>query len=140
MQQRSRSNSSSNRPTVTAPRATTKQKLTTNPGKSTAPSVTPSNLLGQVDLDDDEDHQILMKKCAVPSTRFDEPSKKILPNVSKLIESKWNQHYEEERDQQDLDEEPFSTGGRGRQRTSSHHSDIQSKQILSTNHHQVGYN
>ena len=124
------------------------------PAKPTAPSSTHSNLLGKVDLDDEDD--LLNKyQSKKPLTEHHEPNhrdelrsslNKFNTNLQTMIDSKWNQsktsfqHREDEKkeedeeadqvddDEEDEDEEVFYPNLR--QRTSSRTSGIHLKGTL----------
>ena len=106
----------------------------TNPTKlSTVPS-TQSNLLGKVDLDDEDDllTKYQSKKAAVES-KENEQLGKFTSNVQTMIDSKWNQHKtsfnrdqeDEEEGEEDEEEEDFYPITR--HRTSSSNSAVHSK-------------
>ena len=146
--QRARSNSSSGsiasgRQTPTATRPSLKNKLTkptnnTQPAKATTAALpTHSNLLGKVDLDDEDD--LLAKyQPKKPLTEVNETNhrdelrsslNKFNSNLQTMIDTKWNQyktnfqHEEEEEDAAGLDEEE-DFYPKTRQRTSSRSSGV----------------
>lgn len=88
-------------------------------------------------MDDDEDHQILTKKQPISTTRTIEETKKNTSTLQSIIDSKWESHQNDnDHKHKNFDDEPLPVGNYGtRQRTSSHHSDTQSKRIVSTNYH-----
>lgn len=144
------SNRSTSNTTAPASRASLKTKPTKTI-KSSAPistNPTPSNLLGQVDLDDEDD---LLAKYQTKkqhnkenldefTSKMNNIEKKLHSNIQTIIDTKWNAYgkglndSEEEQEvnnnDDDDDDELYSTT---RQRTSSHSSGIQSKVIITAN-------
>ncbi|CAF3839922.1 unnamed protein product [Rotaria magnacalcarata] len=142
--QRSRANSSSatmmsNRQTSRSsakPKPTKTINNTNSTKQQTTPISTQSNLLGKVDLDDEDDLLTKYQSRQNPvvhndnDDEFTSSMNKFNSNIQTMIESKWNayktsfQHNEEEQVDDDDDEHLYSTS---RQRTSSRSSAIQSK-------------
>jgi len=147
--QRARSNSSSGSitsgrqtPTTSRPSLkskTNKQINNTNSTKPSVPTSTQNNLLGKVDLDDEDD---LLTKCQLKKNpiqlnennhhdEFTSSMNKFNSNIQTMIDSKWNAyktsfHPDEDDDEEEQDDEEdlYSTS---RQRTSSRSSTIHSK-------------
>jgi DNA anti-recombination protein RmuC len=107
----------------------------TNSTKPSVPLSTHSNLLGKVDLDDEDDllTKYQTKKPLIELNEkdhhdeFTSSMNKFNSNIQTMIDSKWNQyktsfHHDEE--EQDEEEDLYSTS---RQRTSSRSSTIHSK-------------
>ncbi|UJR08917.1 hypothetical protein I4U23_013170 [Adineta vaga] len=144
--QRARSQSSSTTgrqtPTNTRPSLKTKpskQVNNSNSVKSAAPSSTTSNLLGKVDLDDEDDLLTKYQSKKVP-TELNHREDKFHSNIQTVIDTKWNTyksslHHSE--DEQDInhgnddarndDDDEIDLYSTARQRTSSRSSGIQSK-------------
>lgn len=119
----------------------TKQINNTHPAKPSAPPPTHSNLLGKVDLDD-EDDLLLKYQPKKPPVQHDDNDQqeeftssmnKFNSNIQIMIDSKWSQYKtsfdhqdeEEEAEKEEEEEEDFYPSTR--YRTSSRSSGIQAK-------------
>ncbi|CAF4681251.1 unnamed protein product, partial [Rotaria sp. Silwood2] len=149
--QRTRSNSSSasmisNRQTSRSSLKTkpTKQINNINTTKQTIPISAQSNLLGKVDLDDEDDlltkYQTKQKPIELNDNdnndEFTSTMSKFNSNIQTMIDSKWNayktsfQHNEQEQVHEDDDNDDDDLYCTNRQRTSSRSNAIQSKILV----------
>jgi hypothetical protein len=132
-------------PTTTRPSLKTKSNKQINNSNSTKPSVpssTQSNLLGKVDLDDEDDllSKYQTKKMPIElninnhnNDELTSTVNKFNSNIQTMIDSKWNAYKtsfhqsDEEQDEESEDEVDEDLYPNTRQRTSSRSSGTQSK-------------
>jgi hypothetical protein len=119
-----------------------------NTSKTTVSNTVGNNLLGQVDLDDDDSDLLMkfdaLKKNPIVTNSNDEKAKKMSSAMQSIIDTRWNVH-EKSSDRSDNDDDmndEFYTMASTRQRTSSRSSTMQTKAIvtsrpLSMHHKQV---
>lgn len=105
--------------------------------KQTIPNSTPSNLLGKVDLDDEDDLLTKYQTKKLPIELHDDDDDrdfsskmtKFNSNIQSMIDSKWNAYKTSSKHDDDNGDEDHLYS-RNRQRTSSHTNGVQPKILL----------
>ena len=114
----------------------TKPTINLNSTKQTVPNSNQSNLLGKVDLDDEDDlltkcqskkHSIEFNNNKNDDDEFKSTLNKLNLNIQTMIETKWNEYKTSIHHSDDNNDDEEEENLTSRQRTSSQNSDIQSK-------------